>query len=145
MVDRSYEMSNTTLFTVPVLVREVGLEPDKPFPFKGMPAALEQTSPALRREAAFGRPVGGVRRVLCGLSPAPGPPDAHNLADGGDEEQLAQERLEHGEALPGVAGGDEVAVAGRREGDEAEEQVFADAPSPSAPKNGSAWAAPRHR
>ena len=48
------------------------------------------------------------------------------LADGRDEEQLAEQRFEHGQALAGVGGRYEVAVPGRGQRDEAEEEDVGD-------------------
>ena len=68
---------------------------------------------------------GLVLGALGRLPPGPGAPRRHDLPHRGHEEELAQERLEHGQALAGVARGNQVAVPGRREGHEAEEQVLA--------------------
>ncbi len=57
-----------------------------------------------------------------------------DLADGGDQEELTEDHLHHGERLPGVGGRHQVAVAGRGERREAEEQVVGGGPSPCAPK-----------
>ena len=60
------------------------------------------------------------------VAPGRGLPQVDELGHGGDEEQLAEQGLEHGDALARVALRHEVAVARRRQRDEAEEQVVGD-------------------
>ena len=78
------------------------------------PAPRKPTRSVIRRCSSG--PLAAARRL----------PGTDDLGDGGDEEQLAEQRLEHGQALAGVAGRNEVAVPGRRQRDEAEEEDVGD-------------------
>src|SRR3712207_8589740 len=51
-------------------------------------------------------------------------PGVDHLRDGRDQEELPEQRLQHGDALPRVAGRHGVAVPGRGQGDEAEEETL---------------------
>ena len=72
---------------------------------------------------------GGTRGLPVG--PGPGSPDAHDLAERGDQEQLTDDHLHDGERLTRLARGHQIAVPGRRQGGEAEEDVLAHRPRPA--------------
>ena len=60
------------------------------------------------------------------IAPPSRTPRGHDLRDSRHQEELPEDGLHHGETLPGVLARHEVAVSGRRERHEAEEQVVAD-------------------
>src|SRR5215217_592953 len=71
--------------------------------------------------------VGSGGRVLAASA---GSPAAHHLGYRGHQEQLPDQHLQNGEGLSWVNGRDQVAVPGRGQGGEREEQVLGEAALP---------------
>ena len=94
---------------------------------RGLGARRDQlrTSDTQDRRRATDRPVRSAAPSPF-VAPSARAPRGHDLRDGRHQEQLSDDRLHHGEGLPRVLARHEVAVAGRRERHETEEQVVAD-------------------